>query len=143
MEALILILGLLVILSFFFPSIYRQAKNLPGKTTSSPTASASSSSSSSSRPAAGPAPDCGQIIGLPSLTGQAPFRVTLVATGRQTQYPILGFRWDFNNDGQWDTVVVTDPQTYVFSSPGSHRVSVQILDEKQNSRVCSTVVTVR
>lgn len=51
-------------------------------------------------------------------------QVTLSATAKSDHNPI-GFRWDVNNDGKWDTAINTDPTTIqVF--PDEARVSVRV-----------------
>jgi len=129
-EAVILIIGLLLIFAFFFPALYRTSPLRTRQKTPAPTSAASQ----------GPAPDCGDIITVPSPMGKVPFKVTFVGTGKPTRYPIVGFQWDFNNDQTWDTEMTTQPVEHIFKTPGDYLVQLLVIDEKKNSRTCSTTI---
>jgi hypothetical protein len=129
-EAVILIVGLILIFAFFFPALYRASSPKAKQNTPAPVSTAFQE----------PPPDCGDVIVIPSSMGKAPFKVTFVGTGKPTKYPIIGFQWDFDNDHTWDTEMTTQPVEHVFKTPGDYQVQLLVIDEKKNSRICSTTV---
>ena len=154
-EALLLILGLLFILAVALPKISPKVKNLDiGRFL--PSAALSSSPSSSVSPLESPeastanptinenekSPSCGEILAIPSATGKAPFKVLFVGTGRPKNSPIKGFYWDFTGDNQWDTSLTTQPQSFVFETPGDYKVCLLIVDTLNNTRSCDTLVKI-
>ena len=51
-------------------------------------------------------------------------QVTLSATFTSDSQPV-GFRWDLNNDGKWDTPINSDP-TIIRAAPDESRFTVRI-----------------
>ncbi len=155
-EALLLILGLFFILAVALPKISPKMKSLDmGRFLG--TGVISTSLSNSNSPSISPeasasnlpvinenekSPSCGEILTIPSATGKAPFKVLFVATGRPKNSPIKGFYWDFTGDNQWDTSLTTQPQSFVFETPGDYKVRLLIVDTLNNSRLCETLVKV-
>ncbi|MDP2926960.1 MAG: hypothetical protein Q8N65_02400 [bacterium] len=139
-EALLVLFGILFIFVIVFPQISIKIKEQRAKNQGSQ-GSTGYSSQAENRPTENP-PLCGEILVIPSTTGKAPFKVTLIGTGRQTKYPLLGFQWDFTGDSIWDTGITTEPQNYTFPSAGDYQIKMLVLDENKNSRTCLAKVTV-
>ncbi|MBI4359130.1 MAG: hypothetical protein HY577_00880 [Candidatus Nealsonbacteria bacterium] len=140
-EALLLLFGILFIFLVVFPQISTQTKKMLAKR-QNPSGLVPTASTAAPTVPTENSPLCGEIVVVPAASGRAPFKVTLVGTGRETKYPLLGFRWDFTGDSVWDTEVTTQPQDYLFSSPGEYRLRMLVLDEKNNSRVCLKTISV-
>lgn len=74
----------------------------------------------------------------PKVDDQIHFTASL---NDDTEGTIIGYRWDFNSDGVYDTDWLTTPvSTYTFSSPGSYVVTLQVKDTLHV--VSSTTTTV-
>lgn len=71
-------------------------------------------------------PICGQST-IPPATGNAPLTVTLHGAGSSGQGTgIVGYRWDFENDGTWDTGIDIDPVTHTYTQPGTYNPVFQV-----------------
>jgi len=131
-EGLLLLLGLVFIFLVALPRVSEKAKVWFGLTGPVPERMFQNAD----------APLCGDIVVVPGRSGQVPFKATFVGTGKENKYPISGFRWDFEGNNSWDTPVTTQAVDYTFQSPATYKVRMLVVDEKNNSRVCSTTITV-
>ena len=143
LEGVILLIGLLIIFAFFFPAIFKGVQSFKAKGTKVSPQASSQPSPSASPETSDQSPLCSDVITIPAAEGQAPFKVTFLATAKPIASPILGFQWDFDNDGVWDTAIVTQPQDHTFQSVGTYLVKILVWDEAKNSRVCETTVNVK
>jgi PKD repeat protein len=56
---------------------------------------------------------------------------------------IIGYRWDFNNDGLFDTDWIEDVIiTHYYSSPGNYTVKLQVMDNDSATSMDSYVITI-
>ncbi len=65
--------------------------------------------------------------------------VTLSAAADSSSQ-VRGFRWDFNNDGRWDTGVLTDP-TVVHRYPDERNVTARVGAKNVEGNVATDTVT--
>lgn len=71
-------------------------------------------------------PLCGQGT-IPPATGPAPLTVTLHGSGSAGNGAgIDGYKWDFENDGSWDTGVDINPVTHIYTVPGTYYPKFQV-----------------
>ena len=56
-------------------------------------------------------------------------KVTLDAGGSSDDYRIVAYKWDYNDDGEYDTETTKDTLTHRFDTEGMHTVSVTVVDE--------------
>lgn len=71
-------------------------------------------------------PLCGQTTISPP-TGAAPLTVTLFGSGNAGSGPgIDGYRWDFENNGTWDTGISINPVDHTYSTPGTYQPVFQV-----------------
>jgi hypothetical protein len=76
---------------------------------------------------------------IPPAMGSAPLNVTLHGSGNAgSGVGIDGYRWDFENDGSWDTGISLDPVTHTYPSAGTYRPTYQI---RNVNGIYSTVCT--
>ena len=58
---------------------------------------------------------------IPPATGPAPLTELLHGAGSAGNGPGFdGYRWDFDGNGTWDTDILSEPVTHVYTSPGSY-----------------------
>lgn len=76
---------------------------------------------------------------IPLNEGVAPLTVVLHGSGSGGSGPgFVGYRWDFENDGVWDTDVSIEPVTHTYINPGTYYPKYQILGSNNVwSSVCS------
>lgn len=77
---------------------------------------------------------------IPPGTGYAPFTVTLYGGGQAggKDSLVVGYQWDFEKDGTWDTAVSINPVKYVYQKPGTYYPKYRILgSNKLWSQVCN------
>jgi hypothetical protein len=88
-------------------------------------------------------PLCGQST-IPPATGPAPLSVFLHGAGSAGSGPGFdGYRWDFENDGSWDTGILADPVTHIYTQPGTYNPKYQIHGVNNVwSAVCSYPYTI-
>ena len=56
---------------------------------------------------------------------------------------ITGYRWDFNNDGVYDTEWMEDVfAEYTFTEPGNHTVKLQVKDNDGNTSTDTVIITI-
>lgn len=134
-EALILILGIVFIIAVALPGVSSKAKILQIKSSRDQKQAAALGQDKE-------LPLCGDIITVPSSRGKAPFRVFLVGTEERGKYRVSGFRWDFTGDGSWDTDITKEPQNYLFELAGEYQLKMLVVDERGNSRVCDSAISV-
>jgi len=87
----------------------------------------------------------------PVATCIAPSTVTVgqevsfdASLSNDTDGTIVGYRWDFNGDGTYDTDWVTTPViTTTFSSAGSYVVTLEVIDNNDAMSPYSTTVSVK
>lgn len=87
----------------------------------------------------------------PVATCIAPSAVTVgqevsfdASLSNDTDGTIVGYRWDFNGDGTFDTDWVTTPViTTTFSSTGSYVVTLEVIDNNDAMSPYSTTVSVK
>jgi parallel beta-helix repeat protein len=87
----------------------------------------------------------------PVATCIAPSSVTVgqevsfdASLSNDTDGTIVGYRWDFNGDGTFDTDWVTTPViTTTFSSTGSYVVTLEVIDNNDAMSPYSTTVSVK
>jgi parallel beta-helix repeat protein len=84
------------------------------------------------------APFCGQSS-TPPPTGSAPLTVTLHGAGNAgSGTGIVGYRWDFENNGTWDTAVSIEPITHTYTQTGTYHPVFQVLGSNNLwSSVCN------
>ena len=131
LEAWLIFLGIFFIFIIAFPQIVSKGKGFLQERLSSSVQKENENS-----------PLCGEIIVIPSAQGRAPFKVVLIGTGRQTKFPIQGFQWDFEGDGEWDTEVMTGSQDFIFETPGNYSLKMLVFDQEENSRLCEKEIKV-
>jgi hypothetical protein len=60
-------------------------------------------------------------------SGPAPFTVSLHGSGSAGNgVGIDGYRWDFENDGTWDSGVTIDPISHTYTTPGTYNPVYQV-----------------
>lgn len=81
---------------------------------------------------------------IPPATGVAPLTVTLHGGGNAGAGTGLdGYRWDYDNNGTWDSGVSINPVTHVYVTPGTYNPKYQILGTNGVwSSVCNYPYTV-
>jgi len=83
---------------------------------------------------------------IPPQAGPAPLKVTLHGGGQAggSDSGIVGYMWDFENDGVWDTSVDINPVTHVYQQPGDYTPKYQILGTNGKwSNICNYAYTVK
>ena len=68
---------------------------------------------------------------IPPETGVAPLTVTLHGGGNAGSGGLVGYQWDFENDGNWDTPqnqVSLNPIQHTYTIPGTYNPKYRILD---------------
>jgi len=80
-------------------------------------------------------PRCGTPTIRPA-TGPAPLTVTLHGGGAMGSAGLMGYQWDFENDGIWDTDlegINLDPVTHIYTKPGVYQPKFRVFDVNGNS----------
>lgn len=74
--------------------------------------------------------------------GTAPYTVYLQGGG-SSDAGIVGYQWDFEGNGSWDSDVQLDAKKYTYSEQGSYRPKYRILDKNSNwSKICDYSFTI-
>ena len=77
---------------------------------------------------------------IPPETGPAPLTVILHGGGQAvgTESSLVGYQWDFENDGTWDTGVNINAVSHTYTSPGTFEPKYRIQESKGNwSQTCN------
>jgi len=69
------------------------------------------------------------IVEAPDLMGKVDEEILLRVSAEDSDGEIVGYRWDTDNDLQWDTETVENHTAYVFDVPDEYRVNVMVLDD--------------
>ena len=69
------------------------------------------------------------IVEVPDLRGKVDEDILLWVSAEDGDGEIVGYRWDTDNDLEWDTETVENHTTYVFEVPDEYRVNVMVLDD--------------
>ncbi len=79
-----------------------------------------------------------------TYTGDEDTAITFNASGSSSDYDdIVGYRWDWTNDGTWDTDwLTTATTTHTFADPGTFTVKLEIKDNSSNTDNDTVEVTV-
>ncbi len=91
-----------------------------------------------------PKPLCSAPTIYPTNTGAAPFTATFQANAETgSAGGIVGYEWDFQGDGTWDTPASLDAPTYTYQNPGIYTVKMRVLATNgQYSDICQNSITV-
>lgn len=87
-----------------------------------------------STPTVSNGPRCGSST-IPPATGPAPLTVILHGGGSMGAFGLVGYQWDFENDGIWDTsfqYISLDPVVHIYTQPGIYQPKFRVLDEGSN-----------
>jgi hypothetical protein len=87
-------------------------------------------------------PTCSAPNVSPSTTGRVPFLVHFSGRGTNGSSPIVGYHWDYNADGAWDTEYAASDLIYQFNDQGTFEIRSQAKDSAgRTSGICSVTVT--
>ena len=69
------------------------------------------------------------ILEAPDVVGRVGEEVTVEITAEDGDGTILSYRWDFDNDHEWDMETAEGNVTHVFDIPDEHRVNFMVVDD--------------
>jgi len=69
------------------------------------------------------------IVEAPDVRGKVDEEILLWVSAEDGDGEIVGYRWDTDNDLEWDTETVENHTTYIFEVPDEYRVNVMVLDD--------------
>lgn len=124
------------------PSVSPSSSPTPKSSTKSNQASPSPSSKSSASPSVSPSPSpkpptCTQTTIAPQK-GDAPISVSLHGSGSAGSAGLIGYQWDFEGDGTWDSGVQLNSINYTYEKPGTYTPKYRILDKDDRwSETCT------
>jgi len=75
-------------------------------------------------------------------SGEAPLLVNISCDAVDPDGDTIVYKWDFNRDGIYDSITTSNTITHLFPSPGSYKVTVEVVDSEGAMATKSVIVNV-